>query len=592
MPTPPRTPQDLEELMALARRFAGQKRFDEATELFRLALKLDPKNLGIQLAIAQLRRQQKAAGETPRGVAASPKEEARRNAIDAAHFLGLAHLFVERGESFRAIECLDVARAKDPGHPGPWKLAGKIHLELKDFDSAASLLGKAQNLNPFDRETPELLGTAQYERRQFRDALAAAIDTFLLLAEQDPERSDRLRRRIKTLRHALGWEMPRVVEVFHERQEVLRTAFDRLEWRRVRFREEENLLEQRPATAAAPATAGDGRLEIAARLRRHEAWAHLSDEQIFDLARAVHFERHARGSRILAHGTPGEDLYALEEGEVIIRRATAYGTFPLATLGPGALFGEISFLTHGERSGDVIATQPTSLLRFDAEELEHLAASSKVLGVQIFWALWHSLARKLRNTNEELRKFFSADHRPENFLRLRRRDRAAGGEVAVDSTDKIRLFREQGLSGRELVTLSTFSKERRFTPGEVLFEEGDEGHEMYVILEGKVLISKFIPGAGEEALAILERGDFFGEMSLIDGEARSADARAHGGPLTVLVLDQDTIQEMLSLDAEASVDFLRLLCRLIAKRLREIDEKVIGWYILSGGTAPGVTQTA
>ncbi len=105
---------------------------------------------------------------------------------------------------------------------------------------------------------------------------------------------------------------------------------------------------------------------------------------------------------------------------------------------------------------------------------------------------------------------------------------------------------------------------------------------MYVVLEGRVLITKYIPGAGEEALAILERGDFFGEMSLIDGELRSADARAHGGPLTVLAIDQGTIQEMLALDPQASLDFMKLLCRLVAKRLREIDEKVIGWRILSG----------
>ena len=152
----------------------------------------------------------------------------------------------------------------------------------------------------------------------------------------------------------------------------------------------------------------------------------------------------------------------------------------------------------------------------------------------------------------------------------------------MDAGDKVRLFRESGLSNKELVTLATYSRELRFAAGELLFGEGDEGREMYVVLDGRVLISKFIPGAGEEALAFLERGDFFGEMALIDGEARSADARAHGGPLTVLALDQATIREMLALDPQASLEFLRLLCRLLAKRLREIDEKVVGWRILAG----------
>ena len=121
-------------------------------------------------------------------------------------------------------------------------------------------------------------------------------------------------------------------------------------------------------------------------------------------------------------------------------------------------------------------------------------------------------------------------------------------------------------------------------PGREMYivEEGDEGQELYVVLEGKVLISKYIPGAGEEALAVLERGDFFGEMSLIDGEPRSADARAHEGPVTLLALDQQTIQEMLALDPAASLEFVRLLCRLLSKRLREIDEKVVTWRIFAG----------
>jgi len=76
---------------------------------------------------------------------------------------------------------------------------------------------------------------------------------------------------------------------------------------------------------------------------------------------------------------------------------------------------------------------------------------------------------------------------------------------------------------------------------------------------------------------------------LIDGAPRSADARAHGGPVTVLALDQGTIQEMLALDPNASLDFVKLLCRLIAKRLREIDEKVVAWRIFAGGDAASVS---
>jgi hypothetical protein len=229
-------------------------------------------------------------------------------------------------------------------------------------------------------------------------------------------------------------------------------------------------------------------------------------------------------------------------------------------------------------------------LRFQATDLDRLITEFPELGVQLYWCFWHGLAQKLRSTNAQLASFFSADSNPENFLRLRRTKVTAAGKAQVDSNDKIRLFREQGLSGKELDALATFSKEKRFPGGAYIFQEGDPGDEMYVIVEGKARISKFIPGGGEEALAILERGDFFGEMSLIDGQPRSADARAHGGPLTVLALDQPTVHEVLSMDPQASLDFLRLLCRLVAKRLREIDEKVVSWRIMAGERSE--TETA
>ena len=70
----------------------------------------------------------------------------------------------------------------------------------------------------------------------------------------------------------------------------------------------------------------------------------------------------------------------------------------------------------------------------------------------------------------------------------------------------------------EINFLTSLSKEKKYGPNQVIFREGEMGNEMYVVLEGRVMISKFIPGAGEEALAFLERGGYFGEMALIDNE--------------------------------------------------------------------------
>ena len=583
MSDPQSLARDVAALTDLASRFSQSGRHDEAAELYLLALRLDPKNLSVKLGLAEARKlQQLQTGGPPRGVKEMLREGFRRSAIDAAHFLGLAHLYAEKGETARASECLEIAKAKSLATPSTHKLHGRLLFRRKEFEDAVEELSQALRYNPFDREVSELLGRAEYERKQYEGALRATVHAFLLLNEGDEEGVRRLRRRIQTLKQILGWGNRELAKIFHERQDHLRIAFDRLEWHRERFVEQSGLASLTSVAPSAPVARREGRgqLAMAARLRRLKPWAHFSDEQIFRLTQVVEEELYSAGDMIFTHRSQGRDLYLLESGAISLQRTTSYGTFAIANVGPSELFGEGGFVARHERSADAMATAPCQVLRISPEALEPVLEAAPDLGVQLYWTLWHSLARKLRATNEQLKSFFASEVTAESFLRNQPRGVAA--TVKIEENDKIRLFREQGISRKELITLAAFSKEKRFASGASLFQEGDAGAEMYVIQEGRVLISKFIPGAGEEALAILERGTFFGEMSLIDGEPRSADARAYNGPLTVLALDQQTVLEVLSMDPHAALEFLQLLCRLIATRLREIDEKVISWRIMSG----------
>jgi CRP-like cAMP-binding protein/Tfp pilus assembly protein PilF len=578
---------DIQELTDLARRFSENGKHEEAADLLLLALRLEPKNLSVKLGLAEIRKRQqqnRGGGSTSRSLRDIMREGFRRNAIDAAHFLGLAHLYAEKGENARAVECIEVAKAKDLANPSNHKLHGRLLFRRRDFEGATEEFTRALRLNPFDRETAESLGRVQYECKRFEEALGATVHAFLLLNDGDDEGVRRLRRRIQTLKQILGWGNRELSAVFRERQELVHTSFERLEWHRERFLEQGGLPGANISFTAPLPKRRDtgGQLDLASRLRRLKPLAHFSDDQIFRLTQAVREELHDVGSLIYGHRSQGRDLYVLERGEITAQRTTTYGTFALGMVEPGDFFGEAGFITGQERNADALAAAPSQVFRLEAEVIDLLIEGSPDMGVQIYWSLWHSLARKLRATNDQLKTFFSSESMPENFLRLRKQPAGPASSVTVEPSDKIRLFREQGLSRRELMTLATFSKEKRFTPGASLFQEGDEGSEMYIILEGRAMISKYIPGAGEEALAILERGDFFGEMSLIDGEPRSADARAHAGPLTVLALDQGTVREVLAMDPDAALEFLQLLCRLVANRLREIDEKVIGWRIMSG----------
>lgn len=68
---------------------------------------------------------------------------------------------------------------------------------------------------------------------------------------------------------------------------------------------------------------------------------------------------------------------------------------------------------------------------------------------------------------------------------------------------------------------------RDFNDGDLIFMEGDDSREMYVVLSGEIIVTKK-SGQGEVTLGVLHRGEFLGEMSLLESLPRSATARAKG----------------------------------------------------------------
>ena len=95
----------------------------------------------------------------------------------------------------------------------------------------------------------------------------------------------------------------------------------------------------------------------------------------------------------------------------------------------------------------------------------------------------------------------------------------------VEMLSKVHLF--AGLAPDALLAIASITTEETHALGEKIFEHGDPGDKLYLILDGKVRISRDVPGMGEEALAVLGPGDVFGEMCLFEEAPRSADARVH-----------------------------------------------------------------
>ena len=95
-------------------------------------------------------------------------------------------------------------------------------------------------------------------------------------------------------------------------------------------------------------------------------------------------------------------------------------------------------------------------------------------------------------------------------------------ELRLDEQEKLSLCVD--LNRREMKIVDGFMHQRSYLENEVIFDEGEEGQAIYFILAGKVLICH--QGQTEQPIATLERGNFFGELALLDDAPRSAQARA------------------------------------------------------------------
>ena len=102
---------------------------------------------------------------------------------------------------------------------------------------------------------------------------------------------------------------------------------------------------------------------------------------------------------------------------------------------------------------------------------------------------------------------------------------------------KVPLF--AGLSEAALEIISRVASEESHALGTKIFQHGDPGDKLYIILEGKVRISRDVPGSGEEALAVLKPGALFGEMAVFDRTERSTDAISNGGTTALTISRPD-----------------------------------------------------
>jgi CRP-like cAMP-binding protein len=122
------------------------------------------------------------------------------------------------------------------------------------------------------------------------------------------------------------------------------------------------------------------------------------------------------------------------------------------------------------------------------------------------------------------------------------------------------------LTPRELKIVDGLLHKREFLAGEVIFDEGEEGQALYIVMSGAVTVSRNHHST-KETIAELAAGSFFGDMALLDNTPRTAQVRAREACELAVFFRADFVA-LMETDATIGYKISLQLARTIAERLR------------------------
>jgi CRP/FNR family cyclic AMP-dependent transcriptional regulator len=129
------------------------------------------------------------------------------------------------------------------------------------------------------------------------------------------------------------------------------------------------------------------------------------------------------------------------------------------------------------------------------------------------------------------------------------------------------------LSNQELEFIAELSRPRRFPPGQTIFEEGELGDSLFVIGSGEVEVVRRDASGEQKVIAVLGAPQFFGEMSLIDKEHRSATVRARG-EAELLHLSAENLTTFRKQHRDGFTFVVINIARVLSGRLREANTRL------------------
>jgi CRP-like cAMP-binding protein len=130
------------------------------------------------------------------------------------------------------------------------------------------------------------------------------------------------------------------------------------------------------------------------------------------------------------------------------------------------------------------------------------------------------------------------------------------------------------LGAEELQRLSTLCHTQQLDAGEVLFQKGDEGDALYGVRRGQIRIETGASDGSRLTLNFQGSGDLFGEIAVLDGQTRTADAVA-GEATELFVLRRGDLLAFLEREPKIAIRLIELLCQRIRWVSERMEESVL-----------------
>ncbi|MGN0729772.1 Crp/Fnr family transcriptional regulator [Treponema sp.] len=271
------------------------------------------------------------------------------------------------------------------------------------------------------------------------------------------------------------------------------------------------------------------------------------------------FVNFKQNSYILVEGTSANDrFFIIQSGTVkCFNEVTIPGTNP-EILGPGDFIGVVSCMSGHGQTKNVVAVTPVVAIMVQKSQYSELIVKNIPVAMKIV----RSFARDMRIVNDQLTKLTLKNvilDSPESLFSIAEYYENSGHQsiamygyyqylkqcpagVNVEAAKRNFLGLRKRVQAAYLEPTNEIFRE--YPADSMIFSECQKGSDMFIIQEGSVRIAKVVDG-NEVTLALLKKGDMFGEMALLENKPRSASAIAHE-PCRLMVVNMANFNQMVT----------------------------------------------